>query len=193
MVARRKNRRTQIVINEGMQRRIINAITLVPMGGLAISTLIVAVFCRRLLSEALAADAELPSLTPLFAAVLIFFVICSLVMGVQGLRFSHRIAGPTYRLCQSMERIRSGDIAFRVTLRKGDYLTEAAAEFNKMLDWLNENPPQGVITGSDVVEVHAREEGEGGIVDCDHASEVEEGCEVGGSENSTVTQEEVTA
>ncbi len=158
MVASSHNRRTQLVINEAMQRRILSAITLVPMGGLAICTLIVAVFCRRLLSEALVADAELPSLMPLFVSVLLFFGVCSLVMGVQGLRFSNRIAGPTHRLCRSMERVRTGDIGFRVALRKGDYLTETAAEFNKMLDWLNENPPEGVRTGSDVVVVSAGDE-----------------------------------
>jgi hypothetical protein len=32
-------------------------------------------------------------------------------------------------------------------------LKEVAAEFNKLLDWLNENPPPGVKTGTDLIEV----------------------------------------
>jgi hypothetical protein len=148
-----RNRRRLLVVNKAVQRRIIFAVIIVPTIGLAISTMIVSVFCRRLLTESLQLDAELPSLIPLLLAVLLFFVICSIVMAIQGLRFSHRIAGPSYRICKSLERMRSGDIAFRVTLRKGDYLTEVADEFNATLDWLNQNPPANVRTGGDVVEV----------------------------------------
>jgi hypothetical protein len=38
-------------------------------------------------------------------------------------------------------------------LRRGDLLTGLAEECNALLDWLNENPPRGVATGSDVVQV----------------------------------------
>ncbi len=155
-----RNRRRALIVNKAVQRRIIFAVILVPTIGLAVSTMLVAVFCRQLLTESLRVEAELPSLIPLLVSVLVFFVICSLVMAVQGLRFSHRIAGPAYRLCKSLERIRTGDIGFRVTLRKGDYLTEIAEEFNTTLDWLNENPPAGATTGGDVVRVR-KQEGEG--------------------------------
>lgn len=147
------NRRKSLVVNKAVQRRIVMAVVLVPTVGLAFTTLVVAIFCRRLLTESLAIDSELPSLIPLMLSVLAFFVVCSVVMAVQGLRFSHRIAGPAFRLCRSLERIRSGDIGFRVTLRRGDYLTEVAEELNETLDWLNANPPAGVRTGSDVFEV----------------------------------------
>lgn len=153
------DRRRTLIVNESVQRRIIAAVILVPTVGLAMSTVIVAVFCRRLLAETMNAETELPSVVPLFVSVLAFFVIASFVVAIQGLRFSHRIAGPCYRLCRSMERVRQGDIGFRVTLRKGDYLTEVAAEFNSLLDWLNENPPRGVRTGGDVVAVEQVEEG----------------------------------
>jgi hypothetical protein len=146
-------RRRTLVVDKEVQRRIVFTVILVPTVGLAISTMVVAFFCRRLLWEALRADASLPSLVPLLVAVLSFFVVCSLVMAVQGLRFSHRIAGPAHRICKSFQRVRDGDIAFRVTLRKGDYLGEIAEEFNQTLDWLNRNPPNGVRTGSDLVEV----------------------------------------
>ena len=148
-----RNRRKLLVVNKAVQRRIIFAVIIVPTVGLAVSTMIVAIFCRRLLTESLRVDAELPSLIPLLLAVLLFFVICSIVMAIQGLRFSHRIAGPAYRLCKSLERIRSRDIGFRVTLRKGDYLTELADELNQTLDFLNANPPAGMRTGGDVVDV----------------------------------------
>ncbi|MCA8941683.1 MAG: hypothetical protein KDB80_03915 [Planctomycetes bacterium] len=159
------NRRKILVVNKSVQRRIVLAVVLVPTVGLAFTTLIVAVFCRRLLTESLAIDGELPSLIPLLLSVLGFFVVCSVVMAVQGLRFSHRIAGPAFRLCKSLERIRSGDIGFRVTLRRGDYLTEIAEELNETLDWLNANPPQGVRTGTDVFEVGREPEDDSESVD----------------------------
>lgn len=153
-MAKTDSRRRILVVNKDLQRRIILAVILLPTIGLALSTMVVAVFCRQLLMEALQFDAELPSLTPLLVSVLAFFVVCSVVMAVQGLRFSHRIAGPAYRIVKSFERIREGDISFRVTLRKGDYLTEVADELNLTLDWLNENPPASVVTtGGDVVDV----------------------------------------
>ena len=51
--------------------------------------------------------------------------------------------------------MRAGDLAVRVHMQRGDYLSEIAFEFNKVLDWLNENPPEGARTGSDVVDMYA--------------------------------------
>ena len=76
---------------------------------------------------------------------------------MQALRFSHRIAGPIYRITKSLQQVRSGDIGFRVHLRQGDHLTEIAAELNLLLDWLNANPPAGVRTGGDVVQLEGDE------------------------------------
>jgi len=101
-------------------------------------------------------DVELPTLVPLFLAILGFTLAVAALVVFQALRFSHRIAGPAYRLVKSLERIRSGDISFRVNLRRGDHLSEVAAELNNLLDWLNENPPPGVKTGSDLVRVGRR-------------------------------------
>jgi hypothetical protein len=61
-----------------------------------------------------------------------------------------------YRINESIKRIRQGDISFRVTLRKGDHLTDIAEELNKLLDWLNANPPQGVVRGGDTVKVQGK-------------------------------------
>jgi hypothetical protein len=142
---KRCNRRKILIINEPLQKQIVLAISLMPTFGLAACTLIVAVFCRRLLGEASFYEIELPSLVPLFLSILAFTVAAGVVGILQAVRFSHRIAGPAYRLIKSMERMRSGDIAFRIQLRKGDHLTEIADEMNRLLDWLNANPPPGVI------------------------------------------------
>jgi nitrogen fixation/metabolism regulation signal transduction histidine kinase len=89
---------------------------------------------------------------PLFLAVLGFVIVSAIVVVQQALRFSNRIAGPSYRLIKSMQQVCSGDVSFRVKLRKGDLLGEVADAFNELLDWLNLHPPRGVKT-RDLVEV----------------------------------------
>ena len=147
------DRRKSLVINKQMQKKIIFAICLFPAISLSVATLIVAVFCRKLLSEAMMTEAGLPSLVPLFLFLLGFTIVSGAIVIHQALRFSHRIAGPAHRLIQSIDQVREGDISFRVDLRQGDHLTELADSFNQLLDWLNENPPAGVKTGSDVVQL----------------------------------------
>lgn len=155
MAQRPRERRRTLLINRETQRRIVYAISFFPTLGLALCCVIVAIFARKLLGEAVRADAELPSLAPLFMSLLGFVLISAVVVLVQALRFSHRVAGPSYRLCKSIERIRSGDISFRVNLRDGDHLSEIANEVNRLLEWLNQNPPRGARTGSDVVTLGA--------------------------------------
>lgn len=67
------------------------------------------------------------------------------------LRASRRVAGPERRLVLAMRRIRGGDVSFRIHLRRGDLLTPLARECNELLDWLNRNPPAGIVTGGDLV------------------------------------------
>ena len=152
---RSTERRRTLVVNPRTQRRIVYAFSLVPTLGLTLCCVIVAIFARKVLGEAVRADAELPSLVPLFLSLLGFVVVSAIVVLVQALRFSHRVAGPTYRLCKSLQRIRTGDVSFRVHLRAGDHLEEIAVEVNHLLEWLNANPPAGVRTGSDVVTLDA--------------------------------------
>ncbi len=153
-----KNRRKIIVVNKDVQRRIVLSVALLPTLSLTVATLIVAVFCRRLLGEAMQTDAHLPSLVPLFVSMLGFVVVSAAIVLHHALRFSHRIAGPSYRLIKSMERLRSGDVSFRVHLRNGDHLGEVADAFNQVLDWLERDPPPSVGQAMDVVEAPQPEE-----------------------------------
>lgn len=43
-----------------------------------------------------------------------------------------------------MQRIRSGDVDFRVALRRGEPLSQLLHECNRLLEWLIRNPPGGV-------------------------------------------------
>src|SRR5688572_11483228 len=149
-------RRKTIWVNKPAQKKLILAVSLMPTLGLTIATVMVGFLCRRVLEEAIVAEVELPTLLPLFGAVLFFIVTAGAVVLIQALNLSHRVAGPMYRIIESMKRMRSGDIGFRVTLRKGDHLNEIADELNNVIDWLNVNPPPGVSRGADLVNIEPK-------------------------------------
>jgi methyl-accepting chemotaxis protein len=89
----------------------------------------------------------------LWLAVVGFVLAAAAVIGVEALRVARGVHGPELRLRLAMQRIRDGDLGFRVTLRRGDLLGGLAQECNELLEWLNQNPPVGARVGSDVVEV----------------------------------------
>lgn len=120
---------------------------------IVVASLALADHCRQLLADAgRAAPAALDSVT--LSLVLGGFVLASaaLVM-VQAGRMAVRVEGPERRLIQALRRMRSGDLSFRVNLRRGDPLVGVARECNELLDWLNANPPAGARVGGDIVEV----------------------------------------
>jgi len=68
-----------------------------------------------------------------------------------GLTLSHKVAGPIYRLRKSMEGLSAGDVSVRITLRRGDRLTDLADAFNQMADALSasrEVPPAEAVDES---------------------------------------------
>jgi nitrate/nitrite-specific signal transduction histidine kinase len=131
-----KNRRKKLVINKPVQRRIIFAVSFVPILGLVGATLAVALLAGRVLDEARLAEVNLPTLAPLFVSLFFFILTAGALVVVQALRYSHRIAGPMYRICQSIKRVRERDLDFEVTLRDGDELTEIATELNHLISTL---------------------------------------------------------
>jgi methyl-accepting chemotaxis protein len=142
------NRRKQLLVDAPTQKRIVVSVTLLPTLALGATMLIVGLFCRRLIAEAENADVFLPSLVPLFISVLGFVVISGTIVVWCAFRFSHRIAGPSYRLVQACRQVRDGDLTVRVSLRDGDHLGEVADAFNATLQWLEENVPPATLPKS---------------------------------------------
>lgn len=140
------NRRKQLIVNRPMQGRMILNMAVLPslaLVGIAVST---GLYCNNLMQEAIALDSELPNMMPLFWLVIGFELVAAVFLLVNSLKISHTVAGPAYRICKSLERIRNGDLAFTVQLRKGDHLTEVRDQLNLLLDWLNANPPANCVT-----------------------------------------------
>ena len=61
-------------------------------------------------------------------AVVIFFGTC-----IFGLLYSHRIAGPLYRLTQDLKGMTEGKAIRDVRFRKGDFFPEIAEAFNAFI------------------------------------------------------------
>ena len=129
--------------------------TLLPEALIVVCSLVLVWFFRSILGEAQRSDIALGTLLPMFLAVVGFVVAAGVLVLTQASRSATRLKGPSQRLIVSMQRAQRGDLAHRVHLRHGDELRDVAAEFNRLLDWLNANPPEGAKTGTDLVEVDA--------------------------------------
>jgi hypothetical protein len=131
----------------------IGRLAVVPVVGLGLAVVALTGWCRQELGAAAAGAGGARSELLLYVCASTFL----LAIGAAGLllaaRLARRVAGPEYRLIEAMRRMRSGDISFRVHLRRGDPLTRLADECNELLEWLNRNPPRGTSTGTDLVDV----------------------------------------
>jgi len=143
-----QNRRRRLVVNAPVQARLIyttSALTAVTLGLVALLT---AVWCKNITDQATASGIDLPDMMPFFWALVALEIGAAIFLVGMSLRSSLRVVGPAVNICRSMERIRSGDLDFKVKLRDGDFLLEIEQELNQLIDWLNENPPPGCRTRS---------------------------------------------
>ncbi len=117
-----------------MQSRIMRTTTSFPLIALALLTITSTVFALRSMSEAAEAEVVLPSLLPLIATIICLTAGFAITILYVALRFSQRIAGPTYRIVKALEAIQNGCTDERIQLRDGDFLEEIADELNRTLD-----------------------------------------------------------
>lgn len=68
----------------------------------------------------------------IFAKLLIMIII----IGIVSIFLSHRVAGPVYRFEKSAEVLATGDLTYRVFLRKGDELFDLRDALNRMIEQL---------------------------------------------------------
>lgn len=146
MTAPRRMARRSLIINPMMQKRVMLAVTIFPGMALAIMMSFVCYFCYSVYEQAIYLNVQFDYLIPLFLSIPGFVVLTALVMLMNALFTSHRIAGPAYRISSSIKQLREGDVGFTVKLRPDDYLMDVADELNLLLDSLNENPPAGFTT-----------------------------------------------
>ena len=67
-------------------------------------------------------------------------ILYAALIGVLCIFFSHKIAGPLYKLKMFLTGIRQGNPIQDVKFRKGDYFLEIADEVNQTIAYLQDNP-----------------------------------------------------
>ncbi|MFP4550225.1 MAG: hypothetical protein ACLFNT_05430 [Spirochaetales bacterium] len=68
--------------------------------------------------------------------ILINNVLLAIVLALLAVRYSHRFAGPLYRMSTDIRRVLAGEENVRIRLRKNDELRELASRINAILDAL---------------------------------------------------------
>lgn len=68
----------------------------------------------------------------------VFIILLSALMGCYAVLHSHHVAGPAYRIRESLRRVLADDLNFTITLRSGDYLQEIVLQLNSLIGRLRE-------------------------------------------------------
>lgn len=66
--------------------------------------------------------------------ILVNNIIIFIVISIIGVFYSHRMAGPVYRMKNDIQAFRAGDKAKRIRLRDKDKFNDLAVEINALLD-----------------------------------------------------------
>jgi methyl-accepting chemotaxis protein len=133
------NRRKTFIVDAPTQARMVFSISILPMSVILVAAVAMWILSNRLLDEAQDSNAALPSLGLLTMSQFVFVVATGSVAVLEALRYSHRVVGPAMRITRSLRRIRDGGLDARITLRKGDELTEVADEVNALIDHLRQH------------------------------------------------------
>ena len=144
------NRRQTLVVDPRQQMRMLTSIALVPSAiVLATAAALAWVYLKadRQLPEAMVEAPDL--LAGILGAICFLFAAIALLL-LLGLRASHRLFGPAYRIARSFEAVMEGKLQTRIKLRDGDHLVELAEQLNGFLAWLEQHPPQNVAAPLDV-------------------------------------------
>ena len=118
------------------QARILLAIQIIlAVIGLVASAILYIFLDRDLTANFFSAHITLQNVREmLFPSLFIINIVLLVMSGVINIFFSHRIAGPAYRISAVLKKIAKGDWTQKVFLRKGDYLQELAGALNATVD-----------------------------------------------------------
>ena len=68
--------------------------------------------------------------------IMLAIIVVGFVVAYLTIRFSHRVAGPVFRLRRAMGQLNEGDYSVRVKLRRSDQLSGFAEDFNHLAEKL---------------------------------------------------------
>ncbi|MFH1406541.1 MAG: HAMP domain-containing protein [Candidatus Omnitrophota bacterium] len=98
--------------------------------------LMVRVMEREILFPEAIASLLVPATEKVNTILLIGMPVIFILLVLWGIVWSHRLAGPVYRLEKELDKVGKGDFSVRIKFRKKDELQELAQHLNKVLDHL---------------------------------------------------------
>lgn len=147
MANQQQFKRKQYLVDPGYQLRFATRLFATVLGVALLSALIATGILWTNLSQS---DLEhqatfVASLVAVSTTLLIELLIAIPIVFYLGIRQSHRIVGPMNRIRRLLEAMAAGDYSQRLTLRRGDVLTDLAETINRLADSLQDRgakPPQ---------------------------------------------------
>ena len=126
-------KRRQILVDRKVQRHyLIVWVVISASFTLAMATL--SFVCIYFLSRSQINPAFLQSISLIIKSNTVLTVLVTLFMGLYTVLMSHRIAGPSYRIRETVRLVlQEGNLDSRVQLRQRDYLKEVAEDVNLLL------------------------------------------------------------
>lgn len=103
---------------------------------------------------------SLSNLSTLAISIVAFVASLLIVLFVEVCNMTRRFRAAEQQVRVAMQRIRAGDVGFRVARRPGEPMARLVQECNGLLAWLNHNPPSGVNVDRDLFDLDADDEDE---------------------------------
>lgn len=126
-----RNRRRHYWIDPAFQGRYLLRILMLELLVAAVTALISFGVAFVLISPGFSAGSGWGSI---FAVFVLMILIVGGLLAWLGVRISHRLCGPVYRMSADLRALREGHAEKRIHLRDGDELQELAREINATLD-----------------------------------------------------------
>lgn len=141
-----KERRKKYLVNRKLQLQFVWLLLLqvsIPLILLGSSLYIVnksyLLSIQMMVGETALSDAYIQStLNFSILAVVVLLTITAILLTFIGVRFSHHVAGPLYKLEDAIDRLAKGEKVERIHFRKTDALGDFAEKFNTVIERLNQ-------------------------------------------------------
>lgn len=141
-MARIKNRRKCYLINKKIQMQFSWLLVMqlviptVMLGALLYMINKMYLEClQRIIGESVISDPYIQNILSFsVAGIIIFLIISAFLLLFLGIRFSHHIAGPLYKLEKGMNELARGEKTQRLHFRSTDLTNGLAAKFNAILE-----------------------------------------------------------
>ena len=129
--------RKTLLVNRPIQKRLMRSIVLVPFLLIILSASLLGLLCWTL-PQAMGPSWEPTDDIDLMLGSVTLLLVLAVFVAAHGLVFSHRIAGPMYRISKTLEQVRREGFQTRCHLREADLLKTLGDDLNDFLDWLEE-------------------------------------------------------